>query len=104
MAWEAKPGTGTLFRNRDKKDTKHPDLRGDALVEIDGHQYPLEIAAWTKESQKAGKFLSLSIKLKGIRQHFDNGGSRDDWSQPAEDEDIPFIVNFDISPERRFRL
>jgi hypothetical protein len=35
------------------------------VVEINGQLYELDIAAWTKQSERAGKFLSLSIKLKG---------------------------------------
>ena len=30
MAYEARPGSGTLFRNRDKRTDKHPDLKGEA--------------------------------------------------------------------------
>ena len=65
MAYEARPGTGTLFSNRDKKNDKHPDLKGDALIEIDGQRYQIELAAWTKQSERAGKFLSLSINFEG---------------------------------------
>jgi hypothetical protein len=66
MPYEQRPNSGTLFRNPGKKDNaKAPDLKGNALVEINGQLYELDIAAWTKESERAGKFLSLSIKLKG---------------------------------------
>jgi hypothetical protein len=69
MAYERRPGQGTLFRNRDKGDNeKAPNLKGTALLELaDGSLVDLEIAAWSRESEKAGKWLSLSIKLKGAR-------------------------------------
>jgi hypothetical protein len=67
MPFERHLCSGTLFHNRNKKDAKHPDLKGDALIEIDGVQYPLEIAPWTRQSERFGKFLSLSIELKSDR-------------------------------------
>jgi hypothetical protein len=63
--------------NRDKKSERHPNAKGDGNLTItadyinqhwDGQSYlavPLDLAAWTKQSDRAGKFLSLSIKLKG---------------------------------------
>ncbi|HKD69788.1 MAG TPA: hypothetical protein VKB84_23315 [Candidatus Binataceae bacterium] len=58
--------SGVLFQNREHaKNPKAPKLRGTGRVTIDGQQYELELAAWTKQSERAGKFLSLSIKLKG---------------------------------------
>jgi hypothetical protein len=69
MGYEAKPGSGTLFRNKDRKAANHPNLKGSALLQLeDGRLVELELAAWTKESERAGKFLSLSVKLKGARQ------------------------------------
>jgi hypothetical protein len=79
LPYEFRPGQGQLFKNRDRKNEKHPNLKGTALLELaDGTTVELDIAGWTKESPKAGKWLSLSIKLKGdqpIRQRFDNDGS-----------------------------
>ena len=37
---------------------------GNGRITIDGVEDELGIAAWTRETEKAGKFLSLSIKLK----------------------------------------
>jgi hypothetical protein len=104
MPYEQRPGSGTLFRNREKKNPNHPDLKGDALVEIDGQLYQLELAAWTKQSERAGKFLSLSVKLKGDRDagrprasaqrrpnaaDLERGIVIDGDAQP-DDSDIPF--------------
>ena len=117
MSYEQRPNSATLFRNRDKKNDNQPDLKGDGAIEIDGQLYQIELAAWTKQSDRAGKFLSLSIKLKGERQSTQprsNGGRQqfnnhvnqhgtafDDEGAPPDDKDIPFIVNGDVSPERR---
>jgi hypothetical protein len=68
MSWETKPGTGSLFRNRNKGgNQKAPNLKGEALIEINGQLYPVDIAARVKESEKAGRWLSLTIKLKEAR-------------------------------------
>jgi hypothetical protein len=68
MAYELRPNSGTLFRNLGKKDNpKAPDFKGDALIEVNGQHYQLDIGGWTKQTERAGKFLSLSIKLKGDR-------------------------------------
>lgn len=58
MPFELKDGQGNLFRNDRKEEDKHPDYKGQAM--IDGTLY--DIAAWLKEGKK-GKFLSLSIKV-----------------------------------------
>ena len=55
-----------LFRNRDKdNNSKAPDLKGHAVIEIEGQVYALDLAAWGKQSEPAGKFLSLSINFEG---------------------------------------
>jgi hypothetical protein len=87
MAYELRPGQGQLFKNRDRgNNDRAPNLKGTALLQLaDGTTVELDIAAWTKESDKAGKWLSLNVKLKGeqpIRQHFDNPtGSREHFTQ-----------------------
>ena len=56
MAFEQKPGTGTLFKT-DKKSDKHPDYRG-KILDQNGKEWAL--AAWVKEGKK-GNFLSLKM-------------------------------------------
>src|SRR5262249_27481111 len=117
-AYEQKPGQGQLFKNRNRGDNdRAPNLKGTALLQLeDGQTVELDIAAWTKESQKAGKWLSLTVKPKTVRQRFDNAsGNRDRFNQfvnqrgtpldqSAPDDDISFILPCDISPERRWRF
>jgi len=72
MAFQQKPGQGALFRNRDRGDNERaPNLKGTALVLVGDQILELEIAAWTRESEKAGKWLSLSVKAKSIRPNED---------------------------------
>jgi hypothetical protein len=45
MAYEQRPGQGQLFVNRNRSNANAPNLKGEALIEIDGKSYPLELAA-----------------------------------------------------------
>jgi hypothetical protein len=66
MASSEHRDAGVLFINRDHaKNPKSPNLKGTGRIAIDGKEYELDLAAWTRESERAGKFLSVSIKLKG---------------------------------------
>ena len=73
MSFENRPGSGALFKSRDReKNPKAPNLRGDALLQLEnGELVPIEISAWVKASEKAGRWLSLSVKPKATRQRFD---------------------------------
>ena len=114
MAYEQRVNSGQLFKNRERKNDKAPNLKGVGLLELeDGSLIELEIAAWTRESPKAGRWLSLSIKLKSERQarqgnghqHFNDymnqhGTAFDDEGVPPDDKDIPFALPGDLSPTR----
>lgn len=71
MPFEQRPGSGSLFKNRDhEKNPKAPNLKGTALLQLtDGSLVEIEISAWTKESERAGKWLSLSVKPKDARPY-----------------------------------
>ena len=78
MAYVQKEGQGSLFKNEEKKTEKHPDYRGDCLINGTPHW----IAAWIKTG-KNGKFMSLSIQPK----------EKDGRHQPGpqqEKDDVPF--------------
>src|SRR5215470_12584962 len=74
MPYELKPGQGQLFKNRNRGDNdRAPNLKGTALLQLeDGSTVELDIAAWSRESDKAGKWLSLTVKPKAARQQFDS--------------------------------
>lgn len=60
MAYEARPGQFSLFKNDKKTTDKHPDYKGDGL-DVEGN--PIWVSAWLK-SGKNGKFLSCSMQAK----------------------------------------
>lgn len=52
-----KDNQGVLFKNRNKKESKHPDYKG--TITIDGKR--LSIAAWVREAKGGAKYLSLVV-------------------------------------------
>ena len=58
MAFEQREMSGTLFRNKECDPKKnHPTHQG--TCKIEGKEY--HMSAWVKESDKAGKFFSVSF-------------------------------------------
>lgn len=51
-----KENSGSLFRNENKREDKHPDYTGSIMI----GDTEKRISAWLKEGKK-GKFLSLQI-------------------------------------------
>jgi len=107
MAYEKKDGDIAVFAERDKKNERAPDWKGDAL--IDGVTY--EVALWAKGSN--GTMLAGQIKVKQERQGgggndtgFRNegvgqGGSggmagNDRADDFAPDDEIPFATSLSI--------
>jgi hypothetical protein len=64
MAYEAKPGTFSLFKNQNKLKDTHPDYSGDGK-DFDGNE--IYVSAWLKDG-KNGKFMSCSFKPKEAKQ------------------------------------
>ena len=62
MAFEKKDMTGAMFKNDRKETDKHPDRKGDCV--IDGKEY--WVAGWLKEG-KNGQFLSLAFTAKDAK-------------------------------------
>jgi hypothetical protein len=60
MAYEAKPNTGSLFKNDRKEVDRQPDYTG-TWKDSDGKEW--QLAAWIKEGKK-GKYMSLSASEK----------------------------------------
>jgi uncharacterized protein (DUF736 family) len=77
MAYELKSGQGSLFKNEQKKEDKHPDYRGE-IKDQSGKVWAL--AAWVKEGKK-GKFLSLSMS---------DPREKPDRVTTVESNDLPF--------------
>jgi hypothetical protein len=80
MAYEQRDGQGSLFKNDEKKTEKHPDYRGECM--IDGKKFWL--SAWIKTG-KNGKFMSLALQPKE-----DKHGRRQGGKQEEDSDTIPF--------------
>jgi hypothetical protein len=61
MTYEQRNNSGTLGRNKNKTEDRHPDHKGSAI--IDGVEY--WVSAWVKQNGTTGeKFFSLSYQKK----------------------------------------
>ena len=84
---EKRDNSGVLFKN-DKKDTeKHPDYKGNIMV--DGQEYWL--SAWIKEG-KTGKFMGLAVSPRDAQPPagkvpYGQGGTT---KEGRDMEDVPF--------------
>lgn len=82
MAYEKKNYDIAVFKQRDKKNPKGPDWKGDAL--IDGIEY--EVAFWEKGDK--GTMLAGQIK---VARKSEKPARKPDSQAPLEDDgDIPF--------------
>lgn len=84
MAFEKKPNTGALFINDKRETDKHPNAKGDAV--IDGVEY--WVSAWTNTAKSGSKYQSLKFERKEQQ-----GQSKPSQQAPADDDladDIPF--------------
>lgn len=88
MAYEPKPGDGSLFANKKREKETHPNATGYIIAHRDikaGER--LRLAAWTKEGTN-GKFQSLKLsddQAKTESKPQQTAPADDDFSDP-----IPF--------------
>lgn len=76
-----------LFKNKDKRDDKDPDYRGN--LNVDGKEFWLDF--WLQTAKASGeKFMSGRVKPKMAREH--PGASENPPAKTATDfsDDIPF--------------
>jgi hypothetical protein len=79
--------SGVLFRNDKKETEKHPDYKGNIMV--DGNEYWL--SAWIKEG-KTGKFMGLAVSPRDAQPPagkvpYGQGGTT---KEGRDMEDVPF--------------
>ena len=92
MAFEHKPGQGSLFKNDRKEKDTHADYNG-TLVLPDGTECWLN--AWLKDGGK-GKFFSLSVKPKqaagygGNKELPESKPKKSGWEDDLDSDPIPF--------------
>lgn len=65
MAYENKPGQGSLFKNDKKTAENHPDYKG-SMMTPDG--IDCWVSAWVKRPEGKQPFMSLSIQPKEQQQ------------------------------------
>lgn len=66
MAYEKRPGDGTLWVNDRKEKDSHPDRKGDALIHCPhcSRNFEVWLSGWIKKGKGGDPFLSMSIKSK----------------------------------------
>ena len=84
---EKRDNSGVLFKNDKKENEKHPDYKGNIMV--DGNEYWL--SAWIKEG-KTGKFMGLALSPKEAQPPagkvpYGQGGTT---KEGRDMEDVPF--------------
>ena len=84
---EKRDNSGVLFKNDKKETEKHPDYKGNIMV--DGQEYWL--SAWIKEG-KTGKFMGLAVSPRDAQPPagkvpYGQGGTT---KEGRDMEDVPF--------------
>ena len=80
---EKRDNSGVLFKNDKKENEKHPDYKGNIMV--DGNEYWL--SAWIKEG-KTGKFMGLAVSPK--EEYKPKTSERSKATNFDNAEDLPF--------------
>ena len=91
MAYEMRPGQGSLFRNEKKTTDKHPNLKGKVMLPNGEVRW---VSAWTKETSAGDKWISFSVGelVQGSQPVSDHNQAKSNGyqPQPGTDDDIPF--------------
>ena len=89
-----KDNSGALFKEEEKKSEKHPDYKGNCLV----NGQKMYIAAWINESQSGKKYMSLSFSAPSTdakyKKENSSASAKPEFSEPnasvGVDNDLPF--------------
>lgn len=85
MGFEQRELTGSLFKNDDKTEDKHPNAKGSALI----NGVAFWVAAWTKTDKNGNKYQSLAFKPKEEAKANTEAKKRMEKAVD-EEEDLPF--------------
>jgi hypothetical protein len=86
MAYEAKPGSFSLFKNDRKANESQPDYKGDGK-DLNGND--VWVSAWLKQGSK-GEFFSCSLQLKADKPQQQPTQKAAPQKQSRDSDDIPF--------------
>ena len=84
-----KDNSGALFKEEDKKSEKHPDYKGNCL--INGQK--MYIAAWINTAESGKKYLSLSFSAPSTDAKYNKDASatpKPEFEKPQTSNDLPF--------------
>jgi hypothetical protein len=86
MAYEMKPGEGSVFRNEKKVEDWHPEFRGRVML-------PDGVVHWVDVRERVGKdggsmWLSIRIGKAVVSRH--EVEKSNGYQRSGGDEDIPF--------------
>ena len=85
MSYEMEEKTGTLFKNENKTEDKHPNYKGS--FKLDGKV--MDIALWRREGKSGVPYLFVKVSDKKEKQA---KPTDDGWGEPVVQEDeIPFF-------------
>jgi uncharacterized protein (DUF736 family) len=95
MAYEMRPGSGSLFKNDKKTTDNHPNLKGKIMLPNGEVRW---VSAWTKVTSSGEKWISLSVGDLVVQAGRSNQPSS--YNEPRSapitpaapdlDDDIPF--------------
>jgi hypothetical protein len=89
MAYEQKPGQGSIFKNDRKESENHPDYKGDGTCPCCKNKLWLDM--WTKKPEGKKPYFSVSLKAKDAKPAAQAAPKQ--APAPAadfDDSDIPF--------------
>lgn len=90
MAFEQKPGFGSLFVN----DKNGNDARPDRVGTINFEGIPLEVAGWVRDGKK-GQWLSLQVKRKEANANYGKASGKEKQPElPVDDFDQDMKIPF----------
>jgi hypothetical protein len=88
MAYEMRPGSGSLFKNDKKTEERHPNLKGKVMLPNGEVRW---LSAWTKKTAAGDTWLSLSVGdlVQGVDQPKPVAAASAGF-KADDDSDIPF--------------
>lgn len=80
--FEHRDNSGTLFKNDRRTSDKHPEYKGEGVV----NGVPVWISAWVKEGTK-GKFFSMAFQPKDEQKQ---QSQKSNYQPETAGDDVPF--------------